>query len=311
VADLDQLLGNAAVAVVDALDADYEQYQGWRPDSGEQLTPEEWPLARALRGKEVVDPEVIEIRRFDGERRRVLFHAMPVRNASGEVTRAVVTMTDVTDREERQQRLEAQNDRLESFASMLAHELRNPVTIGQIYSQQLPDETDAEAVEYVAEAFDRIGEMIDVMLVLTRGREAVGERTPIDLADMAREVWDDVDGPEATLEADLDRTIQADETYVRHLFRNLFDNAVQHAGEDATVTVGDLPDRFYVADDGPGIPEDERQRVFEEGYTTAAGQGGTGLGLAFVQELADVYEWDVSVTESDEDGARFEFTNVG
>ena len=190
--------------------------------------------------------------------------------------------------------------------------------------------------------------MIDVMLVLTRGREAVGERTPIDLASMAREVWDDVDAPEATLDVEIDRTIRADETYVRHLFRNLFDNAVQHGGEDATVMVSDLPivsasnegrspsDRssgqslredeasggsedeqresaggFYVADDGPGIPEAERDAVFEEGYTTAAGQGGTGLGLAFVRELADVYEWDCAVTESESGGAQFEFTNVG
>lgn len=66
-----------------------------------------------------------------------------------------------------------------------------------------------------------------------------------------------------------------------------------------------------MADDGGGIPEADREAVFEEGYTTAAGQGGTGLGLAFVRELADVYEWDCTVAESESGGARFEFTNVG
>ena len=211
------------------------------------------------------------------------------------------------ERNHREAQLERKNDRLESFASMLAHELRNPVTIGQIYGQQLPDETDAEAVEYVTEAFDRIEDMIDVMLVLTRGREAVGERTPVSLASVARDVWDDMDTPDATFDVTLDRTIQADETYVRHLFRNLFENSIEHGGEDVSITVGESSTGFYVADDGPGIPENEREAVFETGYTTTADTGGTGLGLAFVQKLAEVYEWDYEVTESADGGARFEF----
>jgi signal transduction histidine kinase len=211
------------------------------------------------------------------------------------------------ERSHHEAQLEDKNDRLESFASMLAHELRNPVTIGQIYGRQLPDEADAEAIEYVTEAFDRIEDMIDVMLVLTRGREAVGERTPVSLASVARDVWDDVDAPDANLDVTLDRTIQADETYVRHLFRNLLENAVEHGGADVSVTVGDTSDGFYVADDGPGIPPDEREAVFESGYTTTADTGGTGLGLAFVQKLAEVYEWDYAVTESEAGGAQFEF----
>jgi PAS domain S-box-containing protein len=217
---------------------------------------------------------------------------------------------DVTERKEHERELEERNERLERFASMLAHELRNPVTIGQIYSQQLPADADAEAVEYVTDAFDRIEDMIDVILVLTRGREAVGEQTPVQLADMARAAWDEVDAPEATFEVGIDHTIQADETYIRHLFRNLFENAVEHGGADVTVTVGELPTGFYVADDGTGISADDRDAVFEAGYTTAAGQGGTGLGLAYVKELADVYEWECTVTESATDGVRFEFTNV-
>jgi GAF domain-containing protein len=211
------------------------------------------------------------------------------------------------ERNHREAQLQQTNDRLESFASMLAHELRNPVNIGQIYSQQLPEETDPEAVEYVTEAFDRIEDMIDVMLVLTRGREAVGERTPVSLGSVATEVWDDVDAPDATLDVTLDQTIETDETYVRHLFRNLFENAVEHGGRGVSVTVGESSTGFYVADDGPGIPEDEREAVFEAGYTTTADTGGTGLGLAFVQKLAEVYEWEYAVTESEAGGARFEF----
>ncbi|UPV75897.1 PAS domain S-box protein [Halorussus limi] len=237
--------------------------------------------------------------------------AAPLRDADGEVFAGLSFVQDITEQVERERELEERTERLDKFASMLAHELRNPVTIGQIYSQQLPDDADAEAVEYVTEAFDRIESMIDVMLVLTRGSDAVGERTPVELADAAREAWDDVDAPEATLEIGVDRTIQADETYVQHLFRNLLENAVKHGGRDVTITVGDIPtgDGFYVADDGPGVPAEDRDTVFQAGYTTAE-QEGTGLGLAFVRELAEVYDWTCSVTESEAGGARFEFTST-
>lgn len=216
----------------------------------------------------------------------------------------------VRDLREREEQLEQQNERLEGFASMLAHEIRNPVTIGQIYSQQLPDEVAPEAVDYVVEAFDRIEDMVDVMLVLTRGRKAVGGGNSVQLDEVVQEVWADMDAPDASLEVAIDYTIQADETYIRHLFRNLFENAVEHGGVDVTITVGELSTGLYVADDGQGIAADDWETVFDAGYTTAASQGGTGLGLAFVRELAEVYEWTCSVTESATGGARFEFRNV-
>ena len=70
------------------------------------------------------------------------------------------------------------------------------------------------------------------------------------------------------------------------------------------MTVGDTPDGFYIEDDGPGIPPEDRDQVFEWGYSTGA--GGTGYGLAIVGEVASAHGWDVRVTDGD-DGARFEF----
>ncbi|UPV76346.1 PAS domain S-box protein (plasmid) [Halorussus limi] len=250
------------------------------------------------------------VRTASGERKEVESTVAVLPEQDDAAHDKVVVVRDITERNERERQLEQQNERLDSFASLLAHELRNPVTIGQIYSQQLPAEADSGAVEYVTEAFDRIEDMIDVMLVVTRGREALSESAPVELADAAREAWNEVDAPDATLEVEIDRTIEADETYVRHLFRNLFENAVEHGGPQVTVTVGELPTGFYVADDGTGIPTDQRDAVFETGYTTAGSNGGMGLGLTFVNEMADVYEWDCSVTESETGGARFEFANA-
>ena len=119
-----------------------------------------------------------------------------------------------------------------------------------------------------------------------------------------------MDAPDATLEITIDREIEGDETYIRHFFRNLFENAVQHEGRNVTITVGSVPTSVYVADDGTGIPAENRDAVSDAGFTTAAEQGGIGLGLAFVEKLADVYGWECKVMESAAGGARFEFTNM-
>ena len=76
-----------------------------------------------------------------------------------------------------------------------------------------------------------------------------------------------------------------------------------------TVTVGELDDGFYVEDDGCGIPERERPAVFEPGYSTV--DGGTGLGLRIVDEIAGAHGWDVRVTDASTGGTRFEITGVG
>jgi signal transduction histidine kinase len=69
--------------------------------------------------------------------------------------------------------------------------------------------------------------------------------------------------------------------------------------------VGALPDGFYVEDDGPGIPPDERDDVLKSGFTTS--DEGTGFGLAIVCQIADAHDWSVEIVEGSEGGARFEF----
>jgi signal transduction histidine kinase len=69
-----------------------------------------------------------------------------------------------------------------------------------------------------------------------------------------------------------------------------------------------MEDGFYVADDGRGIPEEERERVFEPGYSTAA--DGTGFGLSIVEQIIEQHGCEIRVAESDAGGARFEITGV-
>jgi signal transduction histidine kinase len=102
----------------------------------------------------------------------------------------------------------------------------------------------------------------------------------------------------------------ADGDRLQQLFENLFRNAIEHCPERVRVGVGTLTDRdgFYVQDDGPGIPADERSAVFESGYTT--NEHGTGFGLAIVDDVVAAHGWEIQVTESSAGGARFEITDV-
>jgi signal transduction histidine kinase len=85
---------------------------------------------------------------------------------------------------------------------------------------------------------------------------------------------------------------------------NLFRNAVEHGGTDVSVRVGPLEDGFYVEDDGPGIPEEERGSVLDAGYSTS--EEDSGLGLAIVRQIAEAHGWELVVTEAEGGGARFE-----
>jgi signal transduction histidine kinase len=216
-------------------------------------------------------------------------------------------ITRAHEAEEQERELERQNERLESFASMLAHELRNPLNIAQIYLPQTA-EGDADAAAEVETALGRIEEMIEILLVTARSESAAISRENVSLQAVAEDAWIDPSVGRATLVVETDRVLGGDPVHLRHLLENLFRNSVEHAGSDVTVRVGDLPSGFYVADDGPGVAEADRDAVFEAGYTTEA--GGIGLGLTFVAQLAETYGWDCHLVESDEGGARFEFTNV-
>jgi signal transduction histidine kinase len=130
----------------------------------------------------------------------------------------------------------------------------------------------------------------------------------VELSEVVSECWRTADTVDATFEISGDATIRADADRLRNLLENLFVNAVDHGGDDVAVRIGALDDGFYVADDGPGIPPDERDDVFAPGHTTAT--DGTGFGLAIVDEIARAHGWSVAVTESEHGGARFEIRGV-
>lgn len=222
----------------------------------------------------------------------------------------VETTLDRADREatlrERERELSHKNDRLEEFAGIVSHDLRNPLNLAQGHLELLREECESPHLDDVGAAHERMHELIENVLALSR-HGALRDVGPVDLEIPVRRAWASVPGDGATLHIDDLQTVRADEAALVRLFENLFRNAVEHVGEGVTVTVGPLADGdgIYVEDDGPGVPADERDRLFEPSYTTSP--DGTGFGLAIVEEIASAHGWTVSVTDGTDGGARFEF----
>jgi PAS domain S-box-containing protein len=204
--------------------------------------------------------------------------------------------------------LEHQNERLEEFASVVSHDVQNPLNVAQGRLGMAREECESPHLEDVADALDRIEALVTDLLDLARHGDTATDLTDVDLAAVLEECWGTVETSDATLRNRTERTLRADESQLKQLLENLVGNAIAHGGERVTVTVGDLEDGFFVEDDGTGIPPDERESVFEAGYTRS--EDGTGFGLNIVQQVAQNHGWEVSLAESETGGARFEFTGV-
>ena len=232
---------------------------------------------------------------------------------------------DIHERKEREKRLA-------EFASVVSHDLRNPLNVVQGRLELATETGETTHLGAAVDAADRMEKLIDDLLTLAKQGDTVGTLDSIDLGGAAKAAWRNVDTVGATLELDGSERFEADADRLRELLENLFRNSVEHGRsetydetlareavdrrrpdsvEPLTVTVGTLPSEgdggggFYVADDGTGIPPEERETVFERGYTTAS--EGTGFGLAIVEDIADAHGWAVDVFESAGGGARFEF----
>jgi signal transduction histidine kinase len=217
---------------------------------------------------------------------------------------------DVTDRIRREADLQRQNERLDEFANLVSHDLRNPLDVAEGKLELAREECGSDHLESVAQSHARMRVLIEDLLRYAQEGTDVTDREAVDLAALVESSWEVVDTAGATLDVETTATVRADRTRCKQLLENVLRNAVDHGGEDVTITVGDCEEGagFFVADDGPGIPPGKREAVLESGVSTSA--DGTGFGLAIVRQIAEGHGWDVAVTESAAGGARLEFTGV-
>ncbi|MXR50927.1 hypothetical protein GRX03_04800 [Halovenus sp. WSH3] len=193
--------------------------------------------------------------------------------------------------------LDRERERLEDLRSLVSHDLGNPINVAAGRLDLVRMDCESEHIEHVESALEQIEGLADEGVLFVKAGRELDERSELDLEVLARECWDLLDDPAASLEVE-PMTVYAEPERLRMLLNQLLENAVVHTEGERTVTVGPLPDGegFYVEDDGAGIPEDEREYVFGRGYTTVSEREGNGLAL--VEEAAGALDWEVSLGES-------------
>jgi len=222
---------------------------------------------------------------------------------------------------------ESSDVEVDRIASIISHDLRNPLDVANAHLRAARKSGDEEHFDRVEQAHDRMERIIRDVLTLARGKHVLNVSPQVDVEAVARDAWTTVETGTASLAVgeDLPET-DADPDRLQRLFENLFRNAVEHAqdpeGENTAgggshdesgasrgvqVTVGRTDGGFFVADDGVGISVDERERVFEPGYSASGTNNGTGLGLTIVERIAEAHDWTVSLATGSAGGARFEF----
>ncbi|MFB6215951.1 MAG: sensor histidine kinase, partial [Candidatus Aenigmatarchaeota archaeon] len=200
--------------------------------------------------------------------------------------------------------------------SLLRHDVRNKIQIIQGYNELLEDfDLPEEAEKYITKGnkgAEEAAEVIEKVRTLREAQEeeigAVGIKSAVNEAiNQARSMAE-----EKGIEIEADCFEEGCEvlggTLLDRVFSNIIENAIQHSegskirihgerGEDEIVCT--------IEDDGRGIPDDEKERVFDKGYTTDQARG-TGLGMFLVKTLLEIYGGSIEIKDSDLGGARFD-----
>jgi signal transduction histidine kinase len=231
---------------------------------------------------------------------------IPWYSGEGDIRGIAGLTQDSTEQKRREHAFQRQHERMVKTALVAAHEYRNELQIA-LGRLELLDCEQAQ-FERIEESLARLEAITDTVVNLAQTQPTVDDQQPVWLSRLSRELWDTLTDGKASLEIEDDARVVADQESASLLLQNLFQNALDHAGPDVTITVGATEDGFFVADDGPGIDASPPERIFDVGFTTI--ERNTGFGLYVVQMVADNHDWTVSLSESATGGARFDIGNV-
>lgn len=246
--------------------------------------------------------------RKDGSTFPVEVHLIRMPDAASEF---LAITRNITERKRRERQLEQHHARLETFMDALAHDIPNHLSVATGYLELADDTGDSSYLEHVRNSHERIETLVTDMRSLLRLGTELTDEEPIRLSEIIPGCWQMCCGTDGVETYDIltDGVIKADRSRLRQLLENLFWNACDHAGQDVTVRIEVLDHGFAVEDNGPGIPPGKREAVLKPGYTTG-GEDHTGYGLATVSEIAHAHDWEITITDGADGGARFVFTGV-
>ena len=267
-----------------------------------------WLVAtRALAPVERIRREVEQI---TGDR---LDRRVPEPRSRDEIHRLAHTMNQMLGR------LQGSRDQQQQFVADASHELRSPLAsirqtaeVARAHPAALPE---GELADAVLEESARMQRLVEQLLLLTRADEGAVARSrhDVDLDDLALAEARRVRRSGLTVDTTgvAAGRVQGDQVALAQVVRNLVDNAARHADATIVVMVRPADDgvELVVEDDGPGVAESQRLRIFERfvrlDEARARDAGGSGLGLAIVQQIVAAHRGTVTVSSSVLGGARF------
>jgi signal transduction histidine kinase len=215
--------------------------------------------------------------------------------------------------------LERSNEALQQFAYIASHDLQEPLRMVSSYIDLLDseygDELDEEAQEYMHYAVDgatRMKEMIDGLLAYSRVETKGSDPEPVDpesvLETTLRELSLYLDDTDMTVEYGELPMVRADPTQLGQVFQNLIKNAAEH-GDATAVEIGGAVSSDHVTltvtDDGTGIPEADRDRVFDIFEQSHDAEGGSGIGLAVCERIVARHGGEIGLGSGSDGGAQF------
>ncbi len=302
-----------------------------KPD-GSVIPPDEWPLACALRRGETTLNEEIVIRHVNGREITTLINCTPIRDANGQIINAVASVVDITERKRAEESLKEAKQQTELYVDLMGHDINNlnqsamgylELALQQMDSEKILRLEDRLLIERPMQALASSSTLIENVRKLQKLMAEGVKTKPTDLDEIFREL-------EATTFHSKDRdiriiiqhvpgsTVRANEL-LKDVFVNLIANAVKHSDEKKPLTIevkvepfnenGQRNYRCLVEDDGPGIPDELKSRLFHRFQRGATRAYGKGLGLYLVRTLVEGYHGKVWVEDRVPDdytkGAKF------
>ncbi len=275
------------------------------------------PMPQVRQGKSVCQERFYE----SVERTYELCHS-PLEDENGHISKLAV-FRDISERKEAEKRLLAANRELDDFVHTIAHDMRSPLSpiigFAEFLRDNCSDKLDEQGLDMLDEIEKQGLKALDLLEDLLKLSQ-VGRLEPpakaVDLTRLVREVQKELRAPIArenvTVKLAPLPPLALPATLLSQLFTNLISNAVRYAGgADSPIEVGGKHSkewvRYYVRDHGPGIPEEERERIFDLFYrgSTRGKTPGTGIGLATVRKIVRLYNGRIWVEETPRGGSTF------